>query len=286
MRGLVAVLYFIIAMLPCYGQHGGLYPDQFSSYFFNSSLVNPSYIQIDGQSEAIAQSKLRSGFYKDISTITASAQKVFNTERNQWHSARIILQNEKEGPYISTPRFYGNYSIRIGLTENKAIFGGVSLGLVNPNYRTPTKSVSSTLLDGAVGIMFQSPKITAGFSSNQIFNSTADNGRYIQLKRFYNTQLKAVLLDGPQVKVNSYFLWTYYNSIPSQFNGAVSVFYHKWIEIGGGYKLRQGALFLTSFTLDKTSMHPIKMGLLYNSVILNTSTILGESVEITLSYLY
>jgi hypothetical protein len=286
MKRIVVLFLFFIAMIPSFGQQGGLYPDQLSSYFFNPSLINPAYIQQKGTSEAIVQSKLRSGFYKDISTISASAQKVFNTQNNQWHSGRILLQNEKEGPYISTPRFYGNYGIRIGIGENTALMGGVSLGLVNPNFRTPTKSVSSTLLDGALGFMFQSAKVAVGFSSNQIFNSSSDNSRFISLKRFYTTQLNAVLLESDQVEVNSYFLWTYYTDISSQFNGVISVFWNDWLEVGGGYRIRQGTLFLASITLDKTSLHPIRMGLLYNSVILNTTNMLGESIEIILSYSY
>jgi hypothetical protein len=286
MKRIVVLFLFFIAMIPSFGQQGGLYPDQLSSCFFNFSSINPAYIQQEGNSEAIVQSKLRSGFYKDISTISASAQKVFNTQNNQWHSGRILLQNEKEGPYISTPRFYGNYGIRIGMGENTALMGGVSLGLVNPNFRTPTKSVSSTLLDGALGIMFQSTKVTAGFSSSQIFNSSSDNSRFVSLKRFYSTQLNAVLFESAQAEVHSYFLWTYYTDISSQFNGVVSMVWNDWLEVGGGYRIRQGALFLASITLDKTSLHPVRMGLLYNSVILNTSNMLGESIEITLSYSY
>jgi hypothetical protein len=94
------------------------------------------------------------------------------------------------------------------------------------------------------------------------------------------------LLESDQVEVNSYFLWTYYTDISSQFNGVISVFWNDWLEVGGGYRIRQGTLFLASITLDKTSLHPIRMGLLYNSVILNTSNMLGESIEITLSYSY
>lgn len=285
MRGIVVVLYFFITMLPSFGQHGGVYPDQFSSYFFNTSLVNPAYIQKDGLSETVAQSKLRSGFYKDISTIAASVQKVFNTDKNQWHSGRLLFQNEKEGPYISTPRFYGNYAVRIGLGEKSGLLGGISLGFVNPNYHTPTKSISNTYLDGSLGLMYQSERVTLGFSSNQMFNSNSGNSN-VRIRRYYNSLLNAQLIRRESITANTYFLWSYYTDLPSQLGGVISMLWNDWLEIGTGFKTRQGSVFITSVTLDKASIHPIKMGLLYNSAILYPANLLGESLEISLSYSY
>lgn len=286
MKLLILISLFLLINLRSLAQVGGIYPDQFSSYFLNKSLLNPAYIHPDGNSEAIAQSKLRSGFYKDISTIAASAQKVFNTENNQWHSARLLFQNEKEGPYISTPRFYGNYAIRIGLGEKSDLSGGISLGLVNPNIRTPTKSVSTTLLDGSIGLLLRYSRVSAGFSSQQIFNNSSEGIRSIKLRRFYNSTIGATIVEGPFIKLNTYVLWIAYSDLPSRFNGIVSILYNDWLEAGAGYQTRQGALFFASFTADRTGMHPLKISLLYNSVLFNTSNLLQEGVEISISYLY
>jgi len=287
MREFVFVVFCMSLIQPVFSQISGTYPDQLSSYFYNSSLINPAYIHRDGSSEAIVQSKVRSGIYKDIYTITATIQKVFQAENNKWHSARIILQNEKEGPYISTPRVYANYSIRIGLNENTELLGGVSIGLVNPNYRIPTKSVSTTLVDGALGMTLRRKNITLGISSNQVFDNSADKSRAIKLNRYYNTFFEITLIRHAGVEVKTHLLWTYFSDIPSQYNSSFSILWAGWFEAGLGYKYRQGAIFYSAIILDKTSRHPIRFGMLYNSTVgLIQANALSEAVEFTLIYSY
>lgn len=286
MQRFYLVLWWWLFMFPTYGQISGLYPDQFSSFFYNPSLINPAYIPEDGSSETVVQSKLRNGVYKDISTLAATIQKTFISEGQQWHSARLLLMNEKQGPYISTPRVYGNYGTRVEISEKMKLLAGVSLGMVNPNFHTPSKTVSTILPDGSIGLILRYQKTSLGVSSNQIFNSSSATSRSIELKRYYNTYLQTKLSINYETELKMYFLWRYFSDIPSQVTLASSLLYREIIEAGIGYNYKQGGVFYASFILDHASKHPIKLGVLYNSSMFKRFPLMGQSLELNLIYSY
>lgn len=282
-----SLITFLLLLSPaCFGQINSLYPDVYSSYFFNWAELNPAYIPENGSSESIIQSKVRSGLYSDISTISGSFQKTFQTKGNQWHSGRVLARNEKEGPYISTPRLYGNYGIRVQLKEQIDLMAGLTFGLVNPNFNTPTKSISTVLPDGALGVMLRYKKTLFGFSGNQVFNNTSKETESLNLNRYYNTQLQSAYSVSPFVDLKGYFLWNYYTDIPSQFNFAASALIQEKVETGLGLKTLRGIFFFASVTFDQRSQHPITINALYNSTLLDKSPALGGSMELNLSYSY
>jgi hypothetical protein len=268
------------------GQNVGSYPDQFSSYFKNISLVNPAYIPKDGISESIIQSKLRRGLYKDITTISATLQKTFNSTGRNWHSGRLIFLNEKEGPYISIPRAYGNYGLRIRIKEEAAILAGISIGAVNPNFSTPTKSVNAILMDGSFGIIYQYKTTSLGISSNQFFDNYSSAASSIVLKRFYSAHFDTRFSLSQSVEISTYLLCNYYTDIPTQANASFAVIFQETISGGLGYKNRQGTFIYFSVTANKDSEHPIKISTLYNSLLFSNQNAMSESVELGLAYCY
>lgn len=234
---------------------------------------------IDGQSEAIVQGKIRSGAYSDISTMSASIQKTFKSD-NQWHSGRLMFQNEKEGPYISTPRFYGNYSIQISINNNLKLLGGAAFGMINPNYNTPSKTVSTSLIDGSLGIIVIYKKSIVGVSSNQIFNNSSELNTSIKLNRYYNFIFETTLPVQENIEFKPYILFRYFSDIPSHINTLFSVIYDKIIETGIGYNYNRGATVYTSVNLESG----FKVGALYNSLITSKTPVLGSSFELNLAY--
>ncbi len=284
MREFYLVSYgFFILIFQSHGQISGLYPDQFSSYFFNPATVNPAYIAQDGSSEAVVQSKLRNGIYSDIYSIGASVQKTFHTSKQQWHSGRLLFSNEKEGLYISTPRFYGNYSIRIPISSDLDILAGLSLGLVNPNITIPTRALSRTLTDGAAGLLVRYGKSSLGVSSNHIFNSGYAS---LNLRRYYTTHFETSSIVNASIVLKAYCIWRYFSDIPSQLNAAVSALLNEKLEAGTGYRYRRGAFLFFSLTIDPASQHPLSLGALYQSSLLDQLPGLGESLELSLIYKY
>jgi hypothetical protein len=268
------------------GQNVGSYPDQFSSYFTNLAVVNPAFISSTGLSEAIFQSKLRRGLYKDITTISATLQKTFNSTGRNWHSGRLIFLNEKEGPYISIPRAYGNYGLRIQVKEEAAILAGISIGAVNPNFSTPTKSVNAILMDGSFGIMCQYKTSSFGISSNQIFDNYSSAASSIVLKRFYSAHFDTRFGISQSVELSTHLLCNYYTDIPTQANASFSFIFQETVTGGLGYKNRQGTFIYFSVTANKDSEHPIKILTLYNSLLFSSQNAMSESIELALAYCY
>jgi hypothetical protein len=268
------------------GQNVGIYPDQYSSVFFNPSLFNPAYISNSGSSESAIQSKLRRGLYQDITTISATLQKTFQTKGQNWHSARLSLFNEKEGPYISIPRFYGNYGLRIRLKEETSILAGILFGAVNPNFSTPTKSINTVLIDGALGFIFRHKETSIGISSYQIFDNFSSTNKSIKLKRFYSAHFDTRFGISQSVEISTHLLCTYYTDIPTQANASVSVIFQETITGGLGYKNRQGTFVYFSVTANKDSEHPIKILTLYNSLLFSNQNAMSESVELGFIYSY
>lgn len=284
MRGKLLISCLIFCTTFAFGQIGSLYPDQLSSYFYNPSFINPAYIPEDGSGKAAFLSKVRSGMYSDIMTLGAGLQQTFNSEGNQWHSVKVLLLNEKEGPYISTPRFYGNYSIYIPINRDMKLLGGFSLGMVNPNYTTPSRTISTVLVDGAIGVLLRYKTSALGVSSNQILNNSSTDNSAIRLRRYYSTQFSSTkaLNHNTAIKIN--LAWWYFTDIPSQLTGSTSILLDNTIEVGGGYHNINGLFMLAAFTADSEGKHPLTIGALYNSTFLAGNNVLGASLEFNVSY--
>lgn len=238
---------------------------------------------LTGESEAILQSKVRSGVYSDISTLAANIQKTIQSDR-QWHSGRLMFQNEKEGPYISRPRFYGNYSIRISINNKWTLFGGAAIGLVNSNYNTPSKVINTTLPDGALGIILTYENSLFGMSSNQIFNNFPSSIPSIKLNRYYNFHFETTIPIQEDIDFKTYLACRYFSDIPAQINGIFSLLFNAIIETGVGYNYQRGTAFFTSYIMKKENINLLKIGVLYNNSLLQKSQVLGNSLELNLGY--
>lgn len=264
----------------------GFYPDQFSSYYLNPSIINPAFFSDSGSFEALIQNKLRRGQYKDISTFSATIQKTFNRNGNNWHSGRLTFQNEKEGPYISIPRAYGTYGVKVQIKKNTSILVGTSVGFINPNFSTPTKTINTNLFDGSVGVILKYKKKSLGISSNQIFGTLLNSNNSIKLKQFYTTNYDDNFMLNENLDLNTRLLCSFYPDIPSLFNVSTSLLFRKTLEGGLGYKSKHGIFFSFTVIANKQTNHPIKISTIYNSNIFNKQNSISESVEIILAYCY
>lgn len=284
MRIVVLTVYLCWLIVPSRAQISSLYPDQFSSFFYNKSFINPAYFPENGESEILLQSKLRSGIHSDISTFGASIQKTFGDENRQLHSVRVSLFNEKEGPYISTPRGYVSYGININIKDDLSLAAGVSLGMVNPNYNTPSRAVSTIIIDGAAGAILRYKQTQIGLSCNQLFNNASTDNRAFNLSRFYGLYIDQSFKVSPFLNLKGQVLILYYTDIPTQFNGAISGYYKQLFDFGVGYRNTSGSYLFSTIKINPESQHPLSVGALYNSTFLSTVQVLGASFELFLKY--
>lgn len=280
------IIFYVTCWILCINlkaQSAGSYPDHFSSYFLNTSTINPAFIPKTGRVEAIFQSKVRKGLYRDINTISTTVQKTFNYNKNNWHSGRFIFSNETEGPYISNPKMYGNYSIQIKLNDKASLATGIAIGFSNPNFRTPTKSINTILPDGSLGIIFNNKSNTIGISSSQIFNT---NYNSLTLKRYYNViYFREFILDQNTV-LNGRILGSYFVDIPIQTNISMSALFGQSLECVLGYKSRNGCYIGCSYITNKKNEHPLRFTVLYNSSILGANNPISESLEFLIGFNY
>lgn len=283
MRPVLSILMCLLTTMAC-AQSGIVYPDVFSTYFFNRALVNPSYVPDEGNVELMAAYKFRQGLYSDIATFAANGQKVWRKEGKPESVLRLIFMNEREGPYIASPKAYSNYAIKLPVASDVRLMAGISLGWSGMNFSAPSGAGSIMLLDGGVGIGLKYKKIHIGASSLQAFNSegVVINSR-IRLQRFYNVDLSAETAINPNLDVKGWFLWRYLPSLPDQFNVASSVQYQKKYEVGALYFHPRGVSYFSSITLNPEE-NSLFISFAYNSSLLSSNPVWGKSFEIGLRY--
>lgn len=283
MRITLSVLISIIS-LTAYSQSGRIYPDVFSAFFTNMALVNPSYVPQEGNVDLMSYYKFRQGLLSDVSTFMASGHKVWRRENKPEHLARLIFFNEKEGPYISSPRAYGNYALKQRLSSDADIGGGVSLGLAGINYSTPSGAGSFTVLDGNIGLGLNYRKISIGMAAIQAFNAEGIAvSSPVRFQRFYNLHFSAEKTVSPDLDLNSYFLWRSLPGLPDQYIGALTLFYRRFLEVGALYFRPRGVSYLSTFILNPEK-NPLHFSIAYNTAFLGSNPLWGNSFEIGLKY--
>lgn len=267
------------------GQSGVVYPDVFSSYFNDISLINPAYIPQEGRLELKAIYKFRRGLLSDISTFAASGSKYWNTDKNTSQAGRLIFQNEREGPYISSPKTYLNYALRLTLSSNTSLMTGLSLGFSGLSFTAPSGAGSVMLLDGGLGVILRHKKIDIGVSTLQMFNSEGVAiSAPIRLQRYYNIHLTAEKSVTPALDLKGYFFLRNFNQIPDHLNAGGSILLQRFIELGGLYKYRRGISFFGALTISQDT-NPLILSLSYNSSLLSSSPLWSDSFELGLQYL-
>ncbi|MBO9701396.1 MAG: type IX secretion system membrane protein PorP/SprF [Sporocytophaga sp.] len=283
MRITLSVLVSLISFT-AYSQSGRIYQDVFSSFFTNMALVNPSYVPQDGNVELMSYYKFRQGLLSDVSTFMASGHKVWRKENAPDHLARLIFFNEKEGPFISSSRAYGNYAVKEHLSSEVDISGGASLGLAGINFSTPSAAGSLTVLDGNIGLGFNYRKISAGMAAIQAFNAqgTVTSGK-VRFERFYNMHFSAEKTVSENLDLKSYFLWRSLPSLPDQYIGALTFFYGGFLEAGALYFRPRGVSYLGTIILNQEN-NPLSILMTYNTSFLGSNPLWGNSFEIGLKY--
>lgn len=266
------------------GQSGILYPDVFSTYFYNMALVNPSYVPEEGNVDLMAVHKFRRGLLSDVSTFAATGQRAWRTEKKPTRVARLIFINEREGPYISSPKFYGNYAMQLPLSSEASLMAGVSLGFSGVNFSAPSGAGSLMLLDGGVGLGLKYKKINIGASSMQAFNSEGTViSSIIRLQRFYNINASGETSISPSLDLKGYFLWRSLTALPDQYILATSLFYRRFFEGGALYAWNKGASFFGALTLNPEE-NALFMSVTYNSGFLSSNPVWAGSLELGLQY--
>ncbi len=209
---LVGLMLIIINKSACYGQLNTSVYEDFTQFFTNPYLLNPSLsdtsYRFKGQFNNLNELGLKS-----VSRFYLDADKRLNSENKaQQHNLGVQLTNYKLGDYINKSRFQLRYSWGVKISENATLSAGVSLGFINYSFLTTQSGTggSDYAPDGAIGIHYLSKKTTVGIAVQQIFAPEIKSvNQSFQLKRLYNLDVSRKFHVSPEIDLNTQGLVQY-----------------------------------------------------------------------------
>lgn len=268
----------------CFAQTSNYYPDFISSYFYNMSLANPSYVPADVKADFALNYKFSTGAIKDISTTSFSGAYVWGQENTSSHLARVQVHNEQEGPYINYPRTYLNYAYRLNTGEYTQLSAGVCLGGMGIFFSAPSATTSIFQPDASLGLGFRYKTLSLGASSFQIFNAAVEPLlATIRFARYYQGNVEWEKELGLDWKSKMYVLWRLLPEVQDDALFTLSVVYKESFTLGALYRKQVGMAFFTSLQLNSEG-NPLLLSFTYNSPFVSPNPRFQNSMELGLAY--
>jgi hypothetical protein len=282
---ILPVIFFLSITFLCNGQSGvPLYPDVFSGFFLIPSSVNPSYVPEEGNVNLAAYYKFRAGALSDVNSFLFMGEKIFRGEEAMTHAGRILVFNEREGPYISKPRGYFNYALELALAKEAFLNAGISLGFSSVNFSAPSASGSVFLPDGSLAVGFKVKNISASVVSAQVFNTEGvAASSAVRLARYYNFILSGEKELSPFWKINISAYWRKLPELNDQWYFSGLLQYHETLQAGIIYKYERGLSFPVKLGLNRNG-NPLFISFIYNTGYLSKIPLWNNSYEIGIQY--
>ncbi len=269
----------------------------FTQFYFNPSLLNPSLTGSDGQPVLfIAYKKQWAGMEGSPGIANLNLQTDLGNQMN----LGITLNNSKSGQINSSAAlFTGAYALPLG-THQVLRFGlsaGISSTTVDVNsltFATPNDPVLAGLvktnlqLIGNFGVSFHSQTFHAGIALPTIFQPTYFNNNSFTVSKvspfesiIVHASNRFYLAKGKNV-FEPYVVYRLNSSLPSQFEVAGVFHIQNLVYVGAAYKQNFGISALGGFKINKL------MALGYSYTIKNTGTneLNRPSHEIQFGYLF
>jgi type IX secretion system PorP/SprF family membrane protein len=265
-----------------------VYPDLYTMYQANMYLVNPAYVPNEARTDLNAFYKFQVGAFKEVSTMNFSAAKVFRKESGSAQSIRITVLDEKQGPYISSPRGYANYGYELALGEETSLAAGLALGFVGQNYSgvSTTGSTNFYLPDASAGLLFKWKQFNIGMASQQLLNSKTNTFySQLELKRYYHFHLQHQVELGMNLKWNYYGMYRLFGTIPNELLVGTSLLLHDAIGLGVAVRSNSGISLYSEFMLD-SERDRIKIIFNYNSPFFQLIPAYQSSIELGVGYVF
>lgn len=271
--------------LSVFCQSSAVYPDVLSSYFYNMASINVGYIPSNGTADFAVGYKFHEGQLKKVNTLSFAAGKIFRSTKGNTQMLRVLVYNEQNGPYISSPKGYFNYAYEVKLGEETSCFAGLALGVAGVYFSAPTFSGATWMPDGSLGIGLRYRTLSLGASTLQMFNSSSsqlgDTYRLGRLYHFYGNLEQELGLDW---KCNGYLLWRKLSATEDDLGVALSFTVREAFTLGSTLRYKAGMSFFTAFHLDARE-NKLLLALTYNAAPIFTSLPTWQnSFEISLGY--
>jgi len=263
-----------------------LYPDLYSQYDANMYLVNAAYVPNEIATDLSAFYKFQQGAFKDVATMSFSAAKFFRKENESVHALRISVFNEKQGPYISSPRGYVNYAYELPLGEETKLAGGLAMGFAGMNYTgvSTTGDVNVLMPDASSGLVFKFRTLHLGAAGQQLLNSkTKPFAGQIELRRYFHFHMSHELDLNENWKWKYYALYRLLPLIPNEALVGTSFMFREAIGLGAVCRSNSGIALFGEVALD-SEKDRLKLIFNYNSSLFQLIPSFQNSIEIGVGY--
>ena len=249
-------------------------------------LVNPGYISNDYQAELLSYNKFLTGDLQEVATLGFSAAKIFRRDNESAHLARLSVLNEKQGPYISSPRASANYAYELPLAEEMFLSGGVAAGVSGMNYTgvSSTGAVNVFLPDASAGLVFKFRKLQLGIAGLQLPDSKT-KPYYAQLvfNRYYHFHFRHQLELNENWNFHYFSLYRLLPKSKNEFLAGGSIAFMRTIELGAIVRSNAGLSVFGEAALDSEN-NRLSIIFTYNSPSYRIKTSALNSIELGVGY--
>lgn len=287
MRGVFSLMIFLfVALENSIAQIVPLYPDVQATYHYNMSAVSPAFIPDEGKYVFGGIYKFKPG-EPNLAIYDANAAICLRKAAKHTHLVRVNFSNEKEGPYISTPRANLSYAYQLFLSDEVRLATGIALGYVSRVYSAPSSTGQGNVFlpDGNLGLELSYKKNKVGVTASQFLNSEgAAIESKILLKTYYQFYVLLIQSLSPEFSVRENLLVRLLPQITNQFIGGASLYYRELYSVGFTYYQRRGTAFHVTAALDN-EQYPLSFSVGYNSSFLAQSPVWVNSFELGLNYI-
>jgi hypothetical protein len=268
-----------------HSQENVYYPNFFSVTQFHGSQFSPAYIPLEGRFEFTSGYKSLIGAFHNVANYYFSGSRTLRDSNGNTHSFRVNFSNDKNGPYISSPKLMVNYAYKLRLASKTYITAGFAFGGAGISYSAPSSTMSDIYVpDGNIGLTIQWRNVSLSGASMQIFNSTSGQGtapiifhRYYQ---FYGSVYKD-WYTGWKITGNAMF-----RNLPYQYNqawGGLFLEYKKHVSIGANLAISGTLSSFMSWTAH-LGEDLLTISFVYNSNIFNKLPTWQDNIELGLNY--
>lgn len=273
------IFFFLSTFFLVKGQHYSLYPQLNSTFQQQKVWVNPAYVSEVGNYSLNFQTHFR--------TVNRGQAGLYFFDGGTWirkdsvaHGFRLLVANEKEGPYISRPRAYVNYALLRPLTRHWSLYSGVSFGFFSTFISAATTTLNNNFMlpDGNIGFGIKNKRLDGGFSIMQAFDNEIAEVRHLKLRRYYHYHFSY------QQPVNNNFVvelsgfYRHFLDLDNQLTTSLEVEYKNQLSMGTLYHTLNGVSFLFNYS-DEIYQTRYSLFLTYNLGITAASRKLSQSME-------
>lgn len=266
-----------------------LYPSHYGFAKEASKYYNPALLNQSGNISLELGNQFYTGLFDKIENhyllgaINLSGK---DSSRNK-NNLGLKFVNEKEGDFISKPRYYLSYAWHTKIKERYFLAAGINFGIAGYVFKATNVSAggSSSKPDADFGLSFYGDKFCVGFSANQLFNSTIIPKNYLfVLKRFYTFYVDKTFTISEHSALTMYAQKVLLSNAKDINNLGTYITFAHYCVLGSNYYVEEKLTFLAGFKGFRWHNNAVDLLVSYNFPSANATQINTTSFELLLGY--